>query len=62
MRPAAAVFSPAFAPNSMTCGLMGRGGSKPALAWAALVAALVGGLVFRIMMWIVGSGFYGFFG
>lgn len=46
----------------LVCGLMGRGGSKPALAWAALVAALVGGLVFRIMMWIVGSGFYGFFG
>lgn len=46
----------------LVCGLMGRRGSKPGLAWAALVAALVGGLVFRVMMWIVGTGFYGFFG
>lgn len=32
-----------------------------ALAWVAFAAALVGAVLYRVMMWIVGTGFYNFF-
>lgn len=45
----------------VVCGLVGRTKAARACAVIALVCALVGGLAYRVMMWVVGTGAFGFF-
>jgi len=46
----------------LVCGILGKNKPTTALAWIAVIAAVLGALFYRIMMWVVGSGFYNFFG
>lgn len=43
-------------------GFAGTKKDSTALAWAAVVAALIAGLLLRVLMWVAGVSFYGFMG
>lgn len=46
----------------LICGIVGKGKPTVTLASITLIATVAGGLSLRIMMWVIGSGFYNFFG
>lgn len=47
---------------TLVCGLAGKKKPSANLAWIAACCGLVGAVAYRAMMWVIGTGFYNFFG